>query len=191
MERIKEAVEKARAGQPTAVSSVRKNGEAPIFAQGRPSADLESITYTQTRVVTLDPRHLEENRIIALNKTDPRAMAFDILRTKILGAMGANRWRTIAITSPKPDCGKSIVAINLAISLARQTDHTVLLADFDLRRPRLSTYLGLPQEDALVECIDGRREMRDALINPGNNYLSIHLSRSNNLSLNNYFCRLN
>ena len=167
MERIKEAVEKARAGQSAGINVGRKNIEVPAFSRGQPSADLESITYTQTRVVSLDPRHLEANRIIAANKNDARAMAFDILRTKILGAMGTNQWKTIAITSPRPDCGKSIVAINLAISLARQTDHTVLLADFDLRRPRLGAYLGLPQEDALVECIEGRRELKDALINPG------------------------
>ncbi len=168
MERIKEAIEKARAERAAVLGGSRKSVHTfPVFSPGRPSDDLETISYTQTRVVSLDPRHLEQNRIIAGNKSDPRVMAFDILRTKILNTMSANGWRTMAITSPKPECGKSMVAINLAISLARQTDYTVLLADFDLRRPKLATYLGLPKEDALYECIEGRRAVKDALVNPG------------------------
>lgn len=167
MERIKEAIERARGGQ-----YIGSNTGAKRVATGPSSAkhsreNLDSIVYDQTRIVSLDQRHLETNRIIAVNKSDPRAMTFDILRTKMLGKMSANGWRTVGITSPRPNCGKSVVAINLAISLARQTEYTVMLLDFDLRRPRLGTYLGLPTEDGLLDCIEGRCDVKDALINPG------------------------
>lgn len=167
MERIKEAIERARNGEYFPRTDNRKVVQVEPSVARQPGDDLQKIVYDQTRVVSLDPYHLEANRIIAVNKTDPRAMSFDILRTKILKEMTANGWRTLGITSPKPDCGKSVVAINLAISLSRQTDYSVMLADFDLRRPRLGSYLGLPKEDALIDCIEGRREVKDALINPG------------------------
>ena len=154
-------------GQTVALESNRRTVRTPVAPLAQPGGDLESITYTQTRVLPLDSRHLEEHRIIAVNKTDPRAMPFDILRTKVLSVMSSNGWRTMAVTSPRPECGKSVVAINLAISLARQTEYTVLLADFDLHRPRIGAYLGLPREDALVDYIEGKRAMKDALINPG------------------------
>lgn len=167
MERIKEAIERAKLGQFEGEVIGIKSAAAQQNDGKAGGEALETIVYDQTRVIELDPRHLEANRIIALNKSDPRAMSFDILRTKLLGEMNANGWRTIGITSPKPNCGKSVVAINLAISLSRQTDYTVMLLDFDLRRPRLITYLGLPVEDSLLDCIDGRCEVKDALINPG------------------------
>jgi len=122
MERIKQAVERARAerrrGVPINLTSFRVPDAGPS------SRELEQITYTETRVVRVDPRHLEANRIVSTNKIDPRAMPFDMLRTKILKTMSENGWRTIAVTSPRPGCGKTTVAINLAISIARQSDYT-------------------------------------------------------------------
>ena len=165
MDRIEQAVERARAERSRSAPISLTNFRLPEAP--RAGGDLDYITYTETRVVPLETSHLEEHRIVAANKIDPRAMAFDMLRTKILGAMNANGWRTLAITSPKPDCGKTTVAINLAISVARQPDCTALLVDFDLRQPRVGAYLGLPPENALIDCIVGRRPVKDALINPG------------------------
>jgi len=42
---------------------------------------------------------------------------------------------TIMVTSSVPSEGKSLTAVNLALSLAQELDHTVLLVDADLRRP--------------------------------------------------------
>jgi hypothetical protein len=165
MERIKQAVERARAerrrGAPINLTSFRVPDAGPS------SRELEQITYTETRVVRVDPRHLEANRIVSTNKIDPRAMPFDMLRTKILKTMSENGWRTIAVTSPRPGCGKTTVAINLAVSIARQPDYTALVVDFDFRQPRVRSYLGLPRRNSLYDCIEGRCEVRDALINPG------------------------
>ena len=58
--------------------------------------------------------------------------------------MGQNNWTIVGVTSPTAECGKSVIAANLAFSAARQPDLDVLLADFDLRRPRIAQYLGAP-----------------------------------------------
>lgn len=163
MERIKEAIEKAKASRITAPA---KAEHAPRQVQ-TVVTDVDKITYRQTQVVRLDPLLLEENRIISYSKNDTRSMSFDILRTQILRKMQINDWRTLAITSPTPKCGKTVVSLNLALSIAHQTEQTVLLADFDLRNPKIAEYLGLPAGDSLVDYLEGNTELADVFINPG------------------------
>ncbi|HLQ18387.1 MAG TPA: CpsD/CapB family tyrosine-protein kinase, partial [Tabrizicola sp.] len=92
--------------------------------------------------LSLDPRHLEKNRIVSLNP-GPQASSFDVMRTNLLRALRTNGWTRVAVTSPTPACGKSTVAANLAFSLARLSDTRVLLAELDLRHPSLSRMLGV------------------------------------------------
>jgi len=91
---------------------------------------------------------------------------FDMLRTRVLHLMKENGWRTLAITSPSPEAGKTVVAINLAMSVAHQTQLTAMLVDFDLRRPKIGTYLGIKREKSLNDVLAGTAEISDAVINP-------------------------
>tara|TARA_R110000772_G_C13291740_1_gene438082 strand:+ start:1813 stop:2625 length:813 start_codon:yes stop_codon:yes gene_type:complete len=163
VERIKEAIARAKekqAGSDSRSSVAKKIVQNNDIVEG-------PIVYNQTRVVDLDVAHMESNRIITLDNEDPNSISFDILRTQVLAKMEANNWRTLAITSPTPACGKTVVAINLALSIAKQTDYTALLVDFDLRRPRVAAYLGLPKENSFSDYLDGKIEFNDALVNPG------------------------
>ncbi|HER27392.1 MAG TPA: protein tyrosine kinase, partial [Rhodospirillales bacterium] len=163
MERIKEAIEKAKAIRRQDQAGHSKVPDAEMAVVG----DVEKITYRQTSVVQLDPLHLEENRIISFSKNDPRSMSFDILRTQVLRKMQENSWRTLAITSPTAECGKTVVSINLALSIAQQTEQTVLLVDFDLRKPRVAQYLGLPPGLSLVDYLEENAELAEVFVNPG------------------------
>ncbi len=60
---------------------------------------------------------------------------------------------TIMVTSSESGEGKSLTAINLALVMAQEYNHTVLLVDADLRRPVLHTYLGLKPAAGLTDCI--------------------------------------
>jgi len=162
VERIKQAIEKAKVADTGDKPDVPKTPDTDLGQ----TVDVSDITYRRTRVVQLDPRHLEERRIIALNKNDIGAMSFDILRTQVLRKMSDNGWRTLAITSPTPDCGKTVVAINLAISIAKHTEHTVLLADFDLRSPKVAEYLGLPSGVSMIDYLEGDTDLADVFVNP-------------------------
>lgn len=161
MERIKHALEKVKK-EPGRFAHKKGGGSVPV----RVSTDLEKLHYTTSRIVELQPQHLEKNRIIAYQKDDPRGGYFDILRTKVLRIMDDNGWRTVAVTSPTGGAGKSVVAINLAMAIAQQTNGTALLADFDLRRPRVAQYLGLPPGVSLNELLSGQCAVQEALINP-------------------------
>lgn len=91
----------------------------------------------------LKPARLRRNRIVTLEKNDPAHMAYDMLRTRILQRFRSEGWRRLALTSPAPGCGKTLTSLNLAFSVARQRRLRVLILDFDLRRPRLASLLGL------------------------------------------------
>jgi protein-tyrosine kinase len=165
MERIKEAVERARAERERGGAIDIQRFRMPEAR--RPAKTLEDIVYTETRVQRLDRDHLEANRIVSANKIDSRAVPFDMLRTKILNTMTANGWRTLGITSPGPGCGKTTITLNLAISIARQQDYSAVVVDFDLRKPKVRSYLGLPPENSLYDCILGRCTVGEAMVNPG------------------------
>lgn len=179
MERIKLAIEKAKAAE---VDSARS--DAPLLRRVRgseaslgesssairrevPLGDASPVHYTQTAVVSMDAAHLDRHRVVSHQKTHPASWAFDVLRTQVLQKMDENGWRTLAITSPSVESGKTVVAINLAMSIAQQTNRTALLVDFDLRRPSVARYLGLNRSLSLNDFLDGRANVSDALVNPG------------------------
>lgn len=165
MERIKQALEKARrAGTSGLRTAVREAGAAP-----RPQrlAGPDGLVYTQSRVVELDAAHLERHRIVAQDKFHPLGVGFDLLRTQVLRRMDENDWRTLAIISPSPGSGKTVLSINLAISIAQHTERTALLVDFDLRRPRVAKYLGIPTERSLNDYLDDQASLPEIMVNPG------------------------
>ena len=167
MERIKQAVEKAKSKQNKVNPKARTLLVSDSATSSSDNEDHEKVEYEKTKVVSLREELLEENRIVAFDKSNPKAMPFDLLRTQILQKMETNGWRTLAITSPTPGAGKSVIAINLAISIAQQTNKTALLADFDLRRPRIGTYLGIPMDKSLNDILDGSAQIHDVIVNPG------------------------
>jgi capsular exopolysaccharide synthesis family protein len=171
MERIKQAIEKVKSKHSgdASISPSRHVAQAITSKLHTPQArdELGDITYEYTRVVKLNLEHLEKNRVVAFDKSDPKSMSFDLLRTHVLQKMEENGWRTLAITSPASEAGKSVVAINLAMSISQQTNKTALLVDFDLRRPKVGAYLGIHLEKSLNDLLDGTAELPDVLINPG------------------------
>lgn len=129
--------------------------------------DIANLEYDQTRVVSLNHDILAKNRIVAFNKNNNLSLGFDILRTQVIKKMLKNGWRTIAITSPIPTCGKTMVSINLAMSIAQHTNRTAMLVDFDLRRPTVSKYLGLSSGPSLNDVLSGDASIAESLVNPG------------------------
>ncbi|MFT3812127.1 MAG: CpsD/CapB family tyrosine-protein kinase [Acidovorax sp.] len=175
MERIKEAIEKAKTQQRGSPSAPARKPELRLAtAQPETTADRgphiepdAEVQYRQTPVVPLDPVHLEKHRIVAHQKAHPASWAFDLLRTQVLQKMDENGWRTLAVTSPVMESGKTLVAINLAIGIAQQTNRTSLLVDFDFRRPRVASSLGLSREVSLNQVLTGSARFEEAMVNPG------------------------
>jgi Mrp family chromosome partitioning ATPase len=119
--------------------------------------------------ITLDPRALLRERIVTRDKSDPAHIAFDALRTRLLKALHDNRWSRVAITSPTKGCGKTMVACNLAFSLARQPESRCMLVDLDLRMPQIAARLGQPDAPAIEPYLLGEVSPRDYFRRAGAN----------------------
>jgi Mrp family chromosome partitioning ATPase len=103
-------------------------------------------------------------RIVAHDPADPRSRSFDLLRTQILQDMDANGWRILAVTSPTPACGKTFTALNLALSIARQPETSVLLVDLDVKKPQLAQRLGLSANAGVRAVLERRASLEEATL---------------------------
>ena len=85
------------------------------------------------------------------------------LRSQIYQFRDKAPLKTILVSSGMPSEGKTFVTANLAISLARNNNNTVLLIDADLRKPSLHEILGAPNMPGLKEYLAGTAEINDIL----------------------------
>lgn len=105
--------------------------------------------------VQLSAEKLQGNNLFPLPSNQPAALAMDQLRSKLLHGLATKGWKRIAVTSPSHGCGKSFVATNLALSLARRPASRTVLIDLDLRRPQLAGLLGLSEMPELADFLTG------------------------------------
>jgi protein-tyrosine kinase len=154
MSRIEKAFEKANQMRE---GKERREDEAPVTppsseAGGEPAAHAaikpESpylVTLTEpTSYVSEEYRKLK-SMVVKLTKKDRMCNA-------------------LMVTSAIGGEGKSITALNLAVTLAQEYDHSVLLVDADLRRPAVHTYLGLEPSRGLADCLANGTDVGSALV---------------------------
>jgi len=98
-------------------------------------------SFAKTEVL-YDDNHIDKNMVTLLKPQSFEAEQFKILRTNLLFPSSGKSPRTIMVTSSVPDEGKSLIAANLAISIAQSIQEYVLLIDCDIRRPCVHTQFG-------------------------------------------------
>lgn len=113
--------------------------------EGAPSRtpSVEQLADPTQRPVRLSRPLLRDKRVIAGYHAGPALDAYRMLREQVLSRMRAKGWTSLAITSPGTGEGKSLTAVNLAVSLAMEPEQSALLVDCDLREPRLHTFFGI------------------------------------------------
>jgi tyrosine-protein kinase Etk/Wzc len=90
--------------------------------------------------------------VSATNVRSTGAEAFRTLRTSLIFSQAVQSLRTIVITSPSPQDGKTTTAANLAVTFAQQ-GMRVALVDCDLRRARLHNVFKIPREPGLTQAM--------------------------------------
>jgi protein-tyrosine kinase len=90
-----------------------------------------------------------------------------MLRTRILQRVRTSGWTAIGFTSPGPTEGKSVTALNLAITIAKEMNSNVFLVDLDLRNPSVARYLGIAPPHNLVDFLAGRESVDRTLFSVG------------------------
>lgn len=93
-----------------------------------------------------------ESRFVAL--TDPKSLGaekFRALVTRLENLREKRELKCLQITSGVINEGKTLIAGNLAVTLARHLSCKVLLVEGDLHRPTLAAKLGLAQLPGLIQ----------------------------------------
>lgn len=88
--------------------------------------------------------------------------ALSKIRSNLLFSSAEKRVRSVVITSARSGEGKSIIAVNLAVSLA-QTGQHVLLIDADLHHPSVHLILGEDREPGLTNLLTGQAKVSEAV----------------------------
>lgn len=149
MERIRKALEQATRDRAQSVTAGVP--DAAGRTGGHPADLSTGLRYTYTKVVEVPQSVLSEKRLIAAVPGHEMKDAYRMLRTRVLQSLRENNWTSVAVTGPASGCGKTLTAINLAISLAMEVTHTVLLVDLDLRKPSIHEYFGYQPEFGLSD----------------------------------------
>lgn len=152
----------------------------PVPRAGTPTLELAAaedrgLDIPALPCIALDLRTLADHRVI-VDETAPASAAYKMLRTRVLQRMRRNGWQSLAVTSTCPGEGKSLTAINLSISLARDVGTSVVLADFDLRKPSLHRHLGIATRYGIGHFLRGAVALEDAAVCPGIDRLAVLLN---------------
>ena len=161
MDKLRIALDRAKGKRESPEPSILSHRPDP--RQGLP----DSIVYKQTRSVEAPLSHMRENRVIAAYEENEVVHSYKILRTQVLHRMRENGWNVLGVTSPGEKEGKTVTAVNLAISLAMEEGQTVLLVDADLPNPGVHRVLGIGRDRGLAEYLLEDIPLRSLLVHPG------------------------
>ncbi|PIE73888.1 MAG: tyrosine protein kinase [Deltaproteobacteria bacterium] len=123
--------------------------------------------YKQTRAVTIDTSVAKANHCLVTTENKEAVAGMEVLRSHLLNHTRTNGWRTVMITSAQPGEGKTLTAINLALTMAREYQQTVVLVDADLRKPSVAQYLGIGPQPGLADYFLGDTPLQDIMLWPG------------------------
>ncbi len=116
-----------------------------IFAKPTIPTPADSDVMAWDQIASFQPVPSPESRLVALTSDNGLgAEKFRLLRARIRNLREKQQVRRIVITSAVPEEGKTLISMNLAVSLAKHTDEKVLLLEGDLRKPMLAHHLRVP-----------------------------------------------
>lgn len=114
------------------------------------------------RVVPFSPA--PESHLLDLNNShETPAEEFRTLRTRLNHLQTLQPLHTIVVTSPSPAEGKTFTAVNLALAQSHLAESSVLLGDFDLRRPIVHNLFQIDRAPGLSDFLTGQCTFAQAL----------------------------
>src|SRR5215510_4325522 len=98
-----------------------------------------------------DLKRYQAYPIVVLERESAASEQYKILREQVKRLCSESGARSVSITSPVKQDGKTTVAVNLAVALALEYEEQVLLIDGDLRSPQIHRYFGLQRAPGLSD----------------------------------------
>lgn len=158
-------IEKA-AGKLAQAGSARTTQATAAKAEVKPAAEAEAPqaahvdSKSQSKRIELNLAKLQERGMITPDgprtgvaeefRAIKRSLITNVLEQKADSSRPNN---LIMVTSALPGEGKTFCSINLAISIAMEFDHTVLLIDADVARPSVPRQLGIEADVGLMDVL--------------------------------------
>nr|WP_229421128.1 XrtA-associated tyrosine autokinase [Telluria antibiotica] len=177
-----DAIEAAHAAAPNAPINLAPS-PAPAAPEAAPHAAPKAAPTqkSSTRRVELDLNRMRDLGMVTAAGGRTRLLEdFRVIKRPLLQrafterAEGEKPGNLIMVTSSLPGEGKTYCAINLAMSIAMELDHTVLLVDADVARPSVLRSLGLPAHRGLMDIlVDDKIDMADVMLRTNVDTLSI------------------
>ena len=138
----------------------------PVKAR-RNDRDWQSPVYSESSQVPFDQGRLVENKCVCITPGAAEYDRYKVLRAQIMQRTREKGWNTLMVTSAKPGEGKTLTAINLAITLAREFNQTVLLVDCDLRKQDVHKRFGYESERGLGDYLLNDCSLNEIISWPG------------------------
>lgn len=136
----------------------------------------ESVNSESRNYVVIDLKRLNQLGIVTPDQGKTQiAEQFRIIKRPLLTkAFSKKNNNLIMITSALAGEGKSFCAVNLAMSIASEMDHRVLLIDADVGRPTMPNILGFENKVGLMDIlIEDSLDVADVLIKTSIEKLSL------------------
>ena len=93
--------------------------------------------------------------VVAQNPTSLAAEQYRVLRTNIIKLSQTQALKVILVTSPGPGDGKTLTAMNLALSFCQKPETRVLLIEADLRKPSVGALVAMNPGPGLSDYLAG------------------------------------
>lgn len=138
--------------EPVAVATVLKTASPAERVDGP----------AQCEVLTVNPP-VASHLVSVMDSESPAGEAFHLLGVRLRHMRRQRPLKKVLITSSIPQEGKSLVAANLACTLALRTQQKVLLLEGDVRRPTQSKIFGIPNKPGICEWLNGERGLGNSM----------------------------
>lgn len=125
------------------------------------------IEYSSTQVLADALVRLQRTHGVVRMDRSVLAESFRMLRNQVLQRLRADGHKLLAVTSPRRIEGKSLTAVNLALTIAADYDTAVLLVDADLGGQGLQSMFGLEGARGLGDHLAHGVPLSELLVNPG------------------------
>jgi len=193
-EQIPVAVPSPAVAAPVEAAAAPIIAPAEAVAGAAPSAPLDQsgATAVRTKKTTSRKINIDLAQLHQLGMVTPDAERtiiaeeFRLIKRPLIekafaknGGTGKHHGNLIMVASSLPGEGKTFCAVNLAISIAMELDHTVLLVDADVARPSVPRYLHLDPADTssaiglMDVLLDDNLDLADAMLKTNIDTLSI------------------
>jgi capsular exopolysaccharide synthesis family protein len=138
----------------------QREGGADDFLTAAPVLRVEERGEGPMQCETLSISATPDSHLVCLpDMESPAGEAFHLLGVRLRHLRRQRPLKKLLITSTIPQEGKSMVAANLACTIALRTQQRVVLLEGDLRRPTQSKIFGLPQKPGICEWLSGERTL--------------------------------